>query len=393
MPDRPTRGLVRSASDMRLLLPVTLLLVTLHPSDTAAQNGLHVSASVALSGTYDDNVFAVPERERPEVISRLTPRLGLAYRSRRFDVGARYARDAERFSRNRELSTLSARQDAVLDLRWSPARGFEMRGSATYAETHSPGEFSMVTGLDEISGMDLIGLELRRALARRVLTTGSISRRLGARTRAVVEHGFTRDEIVGSLTSATHAAGARIDRQVGPHDTVSLGYAGRLFTAAGERTTAHAVTLAWARAVTPRARLELKVGPRFSDGGVGPELSATLRHRFRQGEAALSYVQTETAVVGQPAPVTAQGVSAAFSQTLGRWLTVTAGPSLFQARGHTLEATVYGVGVDVNCRLARGLSLSASHQLSLQQGSVGGVERGEIVHNVSLLRLVAGSAH
>jgi hypothetical protein len=371
-------------------LLATLVAATLPAGAATAQHRFDMSASVAVTETYDDNVFAVPNDTRQDVVSRLTPRLGVAYRSPRFDVRARYAREAEAFSRNRELSTLRARQEAGLDLRWFPGGGFEAAGGATYAETHSPGEFTVITGLD-LAGRDLTGLELRRALANRFSTTASLSYRMGARTRAVVAHGFTQDEIVGGLTSTTHMAAARLERQVGPLDALGLAYGMRQFTALDDGSTSHTLTVTWAREVTPQAHLELKAGPRLSGRTVGPELGATLRRRFRRGDAALSYVQTETAVIGRPGPVTAEGLSATFTRSLTRTITVTAGPSMFRAHGKAFEATVYGTSLDLAWRLSRHLSLAGSHQLNIQHGEMDGRPRGEIVHNTVLLRLVAGS--
>jgi len=363
------------------------VIMTLHPGAATAQHRLKMSGSVALTQSYDDNVFAVPDDRRQDAISRLTPRLGVSYRSRHFDVRARYAREAEAFSQNRELSTLRARQEGTLDVQWFPWAGFEATGGASYVETNSPGEFTVITGLD------LVGLQLRRELARRFSTTGSLSRRLGARTRAVVTHGLTRDELVRGVRSANQVATARLDRLVGPVDTLSLAYGLRRFTAAGDGSTSHALTLAWARDVTPQTHLELKAGPRFSGGKVDPELGATLRHRFQRGEAALSYVQTETALIGRPTPVTADGLSATFTRSLNRTLTVTAGPSVFRARGKALEATVYGTSLELAWHLSRHLSLAGSHQLSIQYGELDGRPRGEIVHNTVLLRLLAGAVN
>jgi hypothetical protein len=355
-----------------------------------AQHRFDASASVALTETYDDNVFMLPTNARQDMVSRLTPRLGVAYLAPRFDLRARYTRDAERFSRNRELSTLRARQQADLDLRWSPGGGFEAEGSATYAETHSPGEFTVITGLD-VEGRDLTGLELRRAPASRFSTTGSLSYRMGARTRAVVAHGFTQDEIVGGPTSVTHVAAASLERQIGPVDTLGLAYGLRQFTALGDRSRSHAVTFKWAREVSRQAHIELRAGPRLSGGTVAPELEATLRHRFRRGDAAVSYVQTETAIIGRPKPLTAEGLSATFNRVLSRTLRVEAGPSVLRARGEAVEATVYGTRLELMWRLNRRLSLGVSHQLSVQHGRLDGLDRGEIVHNTALLRLVAGA--
>jgi hypothetical protein len=382
--------MITGTRSLRLL--VALVAATLPAAPATAQHRFEMSGSVTATETYDNNVFSEPDDPRQDVVSRVTPRLGVGYRSPRFDIGVQYAREAEAFSRNRELSTLRARQDAGLDLRWSPGGGFEAVGRAYYAETHNPGEIPFLIGVD-LRGVDLVGLQLRRTLAHRFSTFGSLSRRLGARTRVAVEHAFTQDEVVGVLTSVTHTAAARLDRQVGPVDALSLAYGVRQFTALGDVNTSHALTVAWAREVTPRAHIELKAGPRLSGRQVGPELGATLSHRFRRGSATLSYVQTETAIIGRPRPVRAGSLGATFTHSLNRTLTVTVGPSMLHTRGKAVEATVVGTSVELACRLSRHLSLAATHRLSIQQAELDGRPREEIVHNTVLLRLVAGSTN
>jgi len=370
-----------------LSLCVALGAVSLPPGAATAQQRFDMSVSVALTESYDDNVFTVPDEKRRDVVSRLSPRLGAAYVSPRVSLLARYGRDTEAFSRHSELSTLRARQEAGLDAQWSPGGGLEATATVSYAETHTPGEFNVIEGLE------LMGLELRRSLAHRFSTTQSLSQRLGARTRAVVEHGFTQHEIVGGVTSAMRVAAARLERQVGPADALRVNYGRHRFTSVGQASTSHALTLTWAREVTPRAHLELKAGPRLSGRTVAPELGAAIRHRFRRGEAALAYIQTETGVIGHPEPVTAQGLTATLSHSLRRRLTVTAGPGVFQARGSAFEATVYRMNLELAWRLGRHVSIEGSHQLSLQYSELDGRQRGEVVHNTVLLTLVAGSVN
>jgi hypothetical protein len=350
-----------------------------------AEHRADFGASLAVTASYDDNVFAVPDGRRRDVVSRLVPRVGAAFRSPRLALRARYARDVEDFRRHPELSTWSARQEGVLEADWSPGAGFALAGTASYAQTHTPGEFNVIEGLE------LTGLELRRSLARRLSTTQSLSRRLGARTRLVAEHALTRDDLAGGPSSAARLAAVRFERQVGPVDAVVVSYGRRWFSAEGQGTTSDALAVAWARAVTPRVHLEMKAGPRLSGGRLAPELGAAVRGRFRRGDAALSYVQTEAAIIGQSSPARAEGLSLTVNHSWRRSLTATVRPSLFRARGDGLEATVYGMGVDLVWRRGRHLSLAASQRLSLQRGTVGGRARGDIAHHTVLLTLTAGS--
>jgi hypothetical protein len=385
---RPKRTRRRGAWPLVFL---ALAAATAQPEARAAQRRLEVSGSMAVTEAYDDNVLAIPDDQRRDTVSRVAPRLGVGYWSPRFDVRVHYSREAEAFRRTRELSTLSARQDGGLDLRWSPGGGFEAAGRAYYGETHSPGEFAFVQGLDP-RGMQLIGLELRRTLARRLSTVASLSRRLGARTRITAEHGFAQDQM-GGLTGISQTVAARLDRRVGPVDSLSLAYGMRQFTALGQVNSSHAATVTWSREVTPRAHIELQAGARLSDRQVDPELGARLRHRFRRGDVALSYVQTETVIIGRPTPVKAKELSATLTRPLGRTFTVTAGPNLLEAHGKAMDVVVYGTSLELTCRLGRYVSLAGTHRLSFQNAELDGRPRTEMAHNTVLLRLVAGSGN
>lgn len=146
----------------------------------------------------------------------------------------------------------------------------------------------------------------------------------------------------GPAKSGTKPKGAKPWQLIGPVDTLGLAYGLRQFSALGDRSRSHDVTFKWVREVSRQAHIELRAGPRLSGRTVAPELEATLRHRFRRGDAALSYVQTETAVIGRPEPLTAEGLSATFNRVLSRTLRLEAGPSVLRARGKATEATVYG---------------------------------------------------
>lgn len=341
-----------------------------------------MSGSVGLTAFYDDNIFSTPGTGVPDVVSRLSPRLGAAYQSGRFSALARYAFDADAFSRHPDLSTPWARQEAGLDLRWALAGGLALASTSSYMGTHVPGEFNLVTGLEH-----------RRALARRLSTTQSLSGRLGARTKTTLAHTFRHDEISGGPATDIQVATASLQRQLGPVDAGTVSYRLRHFTSKAGAVTSHVLGVGWSRQVTSRTHLKLQAGPSLSGGVAGIDVEAALHYRLRRGAAALAYVRTETTVVGHTALIKAEGLSATVNHQLRRRLGVSGAAHVFQASGGGFEATVYHLGLDVNWRLSRHLSLGASHQLSVQRGGLGRSPTGKTVHNTALLRLVAGSAN
>jgi hypothetical protein len=103
-------------------------------------------------------------------------------------------------------------------------------------------------------------------------------------------------------------------------------------------------------------------------------------------------MHTQTTVVGYPAPVTADGVTATLRRDLGR-ISLAAAPSFFRVRSQELVSTLPRVAVDVAWHLTRDLALSVSQQFSLQRGSLHPAEVGtDLTHNTVLVGLVARPA-
>jgi hypothetical protein len=361
---------------------VLLLSTALPPLSVTAQSRFELKGSLALAEVYDDNLFSRPFGEQEDFISRLSGRLGVGRRSSHLTLLARYGLDAESFQRHPELNTATAHQEGAADLIWAPSKRWAVAAGASYAEAQSSAELNTVTGL-----------EAGRIQGQRLSTSASLSRRMGSLTKVTVGHSFTHEEVEGGPVTDTQAATLGIKRRLGRSDEGSLRYGAQRFAFDGEVIVSHVVTLGWSREVTPFAHFELDAGPRLTGHTVGAEVAASLKHRFQRGEAALSYLRTQSTVIGQPGPVTAEGMTASFSRHLLRSLRVGGGPSVFRVRGTGTESTIHRMNLEVDWRLTRGLSLAASHAFSLQRGGLGvELDPGtQMTHNALLIRLLAGS--
>jgi len=360
---------------------VALGLVTARAS--AQPSRFHLSRSLSLVQVYDDNLFSTPAARRADYIWRLSPRVGIGHASRRLTLAARYGLDAELFRRHPELNTAVAGQDAALELGWAPSRLLAASASASYAQAQAPGELNTVTGL-----------QAGRVRARRLSAAGSLTWQLGVRTKATVEPRFIREEFAGGQGNDTQVATLAAERRLGPVDRGRVSYGARRFVFGQKQTESHVVTLGWSREITPLAHFELEAGPRLTGHTVGAEVAAALKHRFRSGDASLAYLHSQTTVLGEPGPVTAEGLSATFSRQLLGSVRIAGGPASFRVRGERSEATVHRLNLEVTWPVTRRLVVVASHQFSLQRGGLGlgGTPMPEIVHNALLVRLTAASA-
>lgn len=362
---------------------LALLVLGLVPNRAMAQHALHLDHSLALVQVHDDNLFSAPEAREPDDIWRLSPRLGVGHRSGRLMLQAHYELDAEVFKRHPELNTAAARQAATLELGWTASKLLAAGASASYEDVQAAGLLNTLTGL-----------EVGRRPARRLASTESLSRRLGALTKATVEHHFMREEVVGGPGTDLQFVSVGLERRLGPADRGRLSYSARRFAFGQEVAVSHVLTLAWSREVTPLAHFDFEAGPRLSGHRVGAEVTAGLKHRFRRGEAGIVYVNTQTTVVGRSGPVTANGVTVTFSRQLFGSLQVGGGPAAFRVNEPGSEITVYRLGLNVVWRVTRRLSLTASHQFSLQDSGparAGGTGT-EIARNTLLIGVTAASA-
>lgn len=367
----------RWASRPGSLLGMAALLL---PTHAIGQSRFEFNPSLGVAQLYDDNLFSVADAMQRDRILRVSPRLSTGWRAANWHVLARYALDAERFHHHPELDSARARQEAVIDVSYVPTARVRLRAVASYGDTKTPGELNLITGL-----------ELGRAPASRVYTNQSVSVDLGVVTNATLDHVFTHDRVLDLLSDA-QTSSLTLERRFGPSDRARLAYGWGRFAFGSEVTISHLMTLGWNREVTPRAHFEIKAGPRLSGERLGAEISAGLRHAFLRGEVALEYLQTQTVVVGQKGPVTAEGIGATFSRQLLRALRVRGGPSVFRSRNEEFAATVYRLHVDAIWRLSNRLALVGSHMFSLQTGGTLGARREDISHNGLQLSVVAARA-
>jgi hypothetical protein len=360
------------------------LMTTLLPVTGIAQPRLHVITQVELTQSYDDNLFPSPTSpvKQSDFSYRLGPRLGLAYATRTLDVFARYGREAEAFAFRPELDSARARQEAVLDVGWSPGRVLRLEAGALYEDTSTARDLNTVTGL-----------ETGRLPAERFSTHASAALRLGRLTRVRAEHTFSRDRISGFPTVEAQVASVALQRRLSDSESATMTFSDRQFSAAGSLTRSHVLTLGWSRQVTPGVHFDVKAGPRVSsDGTMGPDVSLGLRGALRNGDVTFEYTQTEATAVAHLTRLDVQGVSVTLHRQLHRDVWFRGGPGIFASRDRHSEAIVYRAGAELEWRLVRRVALTGSYQWSRQEGTLTGPALQDIPHNTFSLKLAAGSA-
>lgn len=346
-------------------------------NDAVAQSGFYVTPSVSVTQVYDDNIFATASRPEDDYITRVTPALESGYRAERLTVNGRLSVDAEAFAEHDELSSSQARRHAAFDFSFEPTRRFTLEATAGYTRTNRAEELSPDTGL-----------ELGRTEVERISLGPSAEYRFDARTTGTGGYMFTREELGTGARIHTHAASFQLERRVTRRDSGSVGYTFRRFLFEGDdNVSAHLMSFGWTRELTPRTRLVLHGGPRFSGGEVDPEGSASLHYRLERGELSFTYARGLATVLGEAEPAETTSYSGSLRYDVSRSFELSATPSFHSVTSGGAEADVYRLNLDAHYRLNRYLSFVGAWQFSLQKGTLGG-SSGEIERNVLWVGLV-----
>ena len=361
---------------------LALLIVIFSTDRSMAQQRFELGASLAAAEAYDDNLFFSPDAPEQDNIWRLSPRLSVGRRSPHFTIRGRYGLDAESYRRHPALDSPFAGQEASLEMAWTPSKRLVASTTASYSEAQAPGMLNLLSGL-----------ELGRRRGRRLYARQLLTWQLGTRSQFVIEPSFTREAVEGLPRTDTESVMVRLEKRLGAVDRGRISYSARRYGFDGDAVFSHVVALGWSREITPLDHFDLEAGPRLSDHMVGAEASVSLRHRFERGEAALSYVHTQTTVLGEAGPVMTKSLTATLARQLFHSLTLAAGPTFARVQGAGSEFEVYRVNLEVAWRLNRRLTLSASHQFNFQSGVPGlAGPNVEIVHNAFVVRAVAATS-
>ncbi len=371
--------------DTRILRRIAARLILagggLLPGVALADSGLFAAPSIAVEEVHDDNLFAAPSQPQADRFLRVSPAIEAGYRSVPMSLRGLYTFDAERYTRHPELDTNRAREHSALDFRYEPTSSLTLLADAGYIKTLTPGELTPETGL-----------QFGRARAESLTFSPSLVYRFNHVDTGTATYRFTRNKLAGEVGSDTHTAVFDIDRRLAERDTASFRYRYDQFRFdTGDTVNAHTLLGGGTHELTPQTAVTVLGGPRFSEGSVDPEVSATLSHKLERGELGLAYTRSQTAVLGVVGPVDTEALSATLSYSIGSSIELRAVPAYLSSKHNGLRARVSAMDLEAGYRIARFLTLIGSYQFSSQRGSIDAPGFGDISRNVVLLGLVVAA--
>ena len=334
------------------------------PVTTFAQNDGYSRMSFSVWQMYDANLFATPASRAPhaDFITRFAPAFEAGYLTVPFELEARYEMQAERYLDHPSLNDSLAGHDAAATVRYLPNERFTLSLDAQFVRTQTPGELNIQSQL-------MVG----RAPAERRALTSAAAFNWSHLTSIAAAHRFGRDELLGAFVSTTNTSQLGIRHQTSDRSTYRLDYEFRhVDFDGGLPIVSHVITAGRRYAITPRTALEIAGGPRFTQGLIRPEITATLSRQAEWGDLSLAFSRTELTAIGEQGVIDVHRISASGRYEVTRRLTVMGTPAFTHNVRGDRRAPVYSLDVESAFELNRRLFLSASGRIGRQDGMLSG---------------------
>jgi hypothetical protein len=326
----------------------------------------------------------------------VTPGLQASYQSTPFTVIANYRFDSEVYNKLTSLSTVQQRQYGTVELRGRPSNNLNLNGIVGYGQTRTPYELNFLTSA-----------QTARIKTERVFLNPSADYRLDSMTRITGDYGYSKDIFDGNISIDSHIFRAGMERRISAHDWIGPAYVGRHFRFGGDFSSptagflggnpadvdSHAIMLSWGHDFAADTRLDVRAGPRMTDGKLDdrPEAFVGIRRRIQNGEIGLAYTSALTTIIGTVGSTRADSVQVRFVYEPVRHLTFTLQPTAAWIKSSTFTSTIYTGYVEAAYQFNKYVTAKGSAYFSYQEGdfvSTGGTSETLIIpRNVYWLRL------
>lgn len=361
--------------------------------------GFYVMPWIAAGAVYDDNVlFSLKGNEQDDVYLRVTPGLQASYQSSRLSIVGNYRFDSEVYNRLTELNAAQQRQFGTVEARYRPSTNLTFGGTVGYAQTNTPFELNVLTAGQTRPG---------RFRSERYFVNPTAEYRLDPLTKMTGQYAFSKDIFLGEIETDSHIFNLSADRRIGAHDTLGPGYVGRYFTFSVDPNNSfgipstdisdfqsHALVLSWGHEFSADTRLDVRAGPRMTQGKLDdrPEAFVGIRKRIQNGELALSYSSAVTTFVGTVGAVQTDTVTASLTYEPIKHLSLTVAPMLSWIENVAFDSAIYTGYVETAYQFNKYMTAKASAYFSYQEGDflpIGGGMATDITiaRNIYWLRL------
>lgn len=341
------------------------------------KSGLVVTPYVSLETLYDSNIFISPGQRESDSIQRLSPGIGIGYRSDRSTFKFLYTFDSERYSRHPDLNTWQARQTGLIGDTYAFTERFTGGLSGYYLETYYPGELAPVSSL-----------QLTRTRATRISIRPTARYQVNPRLYTSFFYDRAREHVDNGLTSYISTGSAAMTYDLTHRDQLTFRYQTYWFDfSTGTSPISRVFTLGWEHHFSRKTALFLVVGPRDTDGRTVADVSAAISHVTQRTSQTFGYTRSQTTLAGQTGVYDTYSWVASFGfHPAPRW-NINLEPAYYRLSQGSQEARAYSLGLSGRYWFARDWSLALSYNYNRQRGVLGTGNDALILRNVIALSL------
>lgn len=352
------------------------------PAAASARAELYFLPSLALTETYDDNLFVSPNAHQEDRFLTLRPAARMGYRTLPTDLALSYSQDIERYNQRQGLDSNKARRDLSVNWDFRPTRVLTLGAQADYLKTRSPSELATLTGV-----------QFGRVFAERRYLSPSLEYQYDNLTTTNARYAYVRDKISSGIGSDTNTLDLGLNRRLSAYNSATFRYRfDRFHFDSGQSVNVYTLLFGGAWQFTPRLAVNAVAGPRFTgNDGTDASANAGLDYQIERGELSLNYQRTQTTILGVGAAVNSQAVGAILSLMPVNEVELRAAPDYSVSDNAGRRAEVYRFLLEAGWQATTYLTVVGSYQFTAQRGSLLSSGTSEITHNVIMVGVVLAS--
>jgi len=312
---------------------ITIGIVLLSVADVRADHRFVIEPSLQVIEVADDNLYFSVDEPVRDRIRRVTPLLGLRYDNPRLSVAGSYGLDSEHFLKHSQLDDDRARERARLSIQYEAAPRLTLSLTGNYLNTNTLAELTTDTGLAASRSRG------------QYFTAGSWARlRVSPRLIATVQTSSLKTNVVNGSGMRSQMQALILERHVTGRDLFNFHYEHthvEFDGATSQRANTQVFLGRWIHNFGLHNRVTVQAGPRLTDGKWSTDFTAIAAHTWKSSTIALSFLRTETTLVGYAGMVETRVLQSKLSFNPIRRLTAYATPAFYKTTNGPLQGTVY----------------------------------------------------
>lgn len=356
-----------------------IVLGSLQVAEVQARTTFAFTPTVSVAAVHDDNLFLTPEPTVDDRITRYTGSLALDYTVDELQFIGNYTQDAEYYQDNEQFDSAGLRRSGTAQLSYQATERLKWGIDGSYFKTPQPGDLNLGVGLVQLGRVPTT----RRALR------GIVDYAWSPTLDTHFAYGVARDETELGVGGDITEGRGEFEQAISARNTVLYGYTYRKFefTNATEQDS-HTVMAGLDHQFSPRTNVRFRVGPRFYEDSVEPNLEAALNHEMLNGEISASYTRSETLLAGSDFRVESQFATLTFTRRIGTRFEYNVQPAWGRIESPLgSRVDVFQIGADATYSFNDYISVTAALQSSRQdEDIVGGFDR-DVPRDIFLVSL------